>query len=94
MSPFLGGIFVSLPTSAVDNIDLHLLSNNSSYEDGMLLFIGVVLYIYNVVYEHFFSSWACFQRALIVLIALSATLVMVCFVGVVTFPLKPFTHVL
>ena len=40
----------------------------------MSLFIGVVLYTYNVVYEHFFSSWACFQRALIVLIALSTTL--------------------
>ena len=40
----------------------------------MSLCNGVVLYIHNAVYEHFFSSWACFQRALIVLIALSATL--------------------
>ena len=62
------------PTSAVDNIIVRLLPNSSSYEDGMSLFIGVVLNIRNAVYEHFFSSWACFQRALIVLIALSATL--------------------
>ena len=40
----------------------------------MSLFIGVVLYIHNAVYEHFYSSWACFQRALIVFIAFSATL--------------------
>ena len=52
----------------------HLLPNSSSYEDGMSLFIGVFLYIHNAVYEHFYSSWACFQRALIVLIALSASL--------------------
>ena len=62
------------PTSAVDNIVLHLLPNCSSHEDGISLFIGVVLYIHNAVYEHFFSSRACFQRALIFLIALSAKL--------------------
>ena len=73
VSPFQGGM-IPPPNSAVDNIVLRLLTNSSSYEDGTLLFIGVVLYIHNAVYEHFYSSWACFQRALIVLIALSATL--------------------
>ena len=72
-SSFLGGMIVARPTSAVDNIVLRLLPNSSSYEDGMSFFIGVVLYVLNAVYEHFYSSWACFQRALIVLIALSAT---------------------
>ena len=72
MSPFQGAMIS--PHPAGDNIVLCLLPNSSSYEDGMSLFFGVVLYIHNAMYEHFFSSWACFQRALIVLIALSATL--------------------
>ena len=73
-SPFQGDVAVAPTSSAVGNIVLRLLPNSSSYEDGMSLFIGVVLYIHNAVYEHFFSSWAFFQRALIVPIALSATL--------------------
>ena len=40
----------------------------------MSLFIGVVLYIHNAVYEHFYSSCVFFQRALIIPIVLSATL--------------------
>ena len=75
MSSFQGGMISPSPSpSSVDNIVLRHLPNCSQYEDDMSLFIGVVLYIHNAVYEHFFFPWACFQRALIVLIALSATL--------------------
>ena len=36
-------------------------------------FLGVVLYIHNAVYEHFFFCWAFFKRALSVPIVLSTT---------------------
>ena len=44
----------SLPP-AVGNIVLGFLLNSSSYEDGISLFFGVVLYIHNAMYGHFFS---------------------------------------
>ena len=70
MSPFQGGMIVATPLLAVSNIVQGSLPNSSSYEDGMSLFIGVVLYIHNAVYGHF-SSWAFFKRTFIVPIVLS-----------------------
>ena len=75
---FFGGVFFpewqdcSLPL-AVGNIVLGFLLNSSSYEDGISLFWGVVLYVHNAEYKHFFFCWAFFKRALSVPIVLSTT---------------------